>query len=204
MFTRHRYFNNKILEIGKLSHALRSALSPYASDPQAVEFTISETLPDGTTSRQGEKSYTDLETICDISKQSISSRFQGEDNENIWVFMHGSDSFFSIEIICNAASVMNQLFDGMISGLDLDERISPENALDESLKSITSLPKEASSEIGSDSKTEDIEFEKITIAWLIKHVPVRIWLYLLGLVLGALYLGMKLGQLNTIKAYLSL
>lgn len=207
MLNKQKYFNNKVLEIGQLSHTLRRVLSPYAYNPEKVVFIIQDTLPDGTHSSQFDKNYNDLEILCDISKQSIATSFKGKENSQIRFEIHGYGSYFSIEISCENPSLMNNLFDAIISELDIEERISPEEALNKSLNSLTSVTKDLGSELKSSSKTEDIEFDKVTIVWLIEHVPVRIWLYLIslliGLAFGALYLGMKLGQLEIIREYFS-
>jgi hypothetical protein len=39
--------------------------------------------------------------------------------------------------------------------------------------------------------------EKVTISWLVQHVPVSFWIWLFGLLAAAFVLGMKLGPLLT-------
>jgi len=51
------------------------------------------------------------------------------------------------------------------------------------------------------AKTASAEFEKITLQWLIRHMPVKILLILISFVLGSFTLGIKAGQLEMVKQY---
>lgn len=149
MLSKSRYFENKVLEIGQLSRTLKKILSLYADDPEAVDFIIHETLPDGTGSHQFNKSYSDLEIICDTSKQSIETRFKGKEDSYIGFAVHGYDSYFRIDISCEDPTVMNQLYNAIINELNLEVRISPNEKLDLSIDSIVKKTDDIVSEIES-------------------------------------------------------
>ncbi len=98
MLSKSMYFKNKVLALGQLSDLLKKVLNPYANDPEAIKFTIHETLPDGTRSSQFEKNYNNLTILYDTSKQSIETRFMGKEKSYIGFAIRGNDSYFNIEI----------------------------------------------------------------------------------------------------------
>lgn len=68
------------------------------------------------------------------------------------------------------------------------------------------VPDEAMSEVQkSMEKNKHIglpEFEKVTLLWLVHHLPLKLWISALGIITVAFVAGVQIGQLSVVREFL--
>ncbi len=68
------------------------------------------------------------------------------------------------------------------------------------------LPKETDTEVPKPmekgTKLESPEFEKVTLQWLVRHLPLRLWISAMGIVAAVFFAGVQIGQIGLVRELL--
>lgn len=65
-------------------------------------------------------------------------------------------------------------------------------------EAVTEVPKP----MEKDKKLESPEFEKVTLLWLVHHLPVKLWISALGIVAVGFVAGVQIGQISVVREFL--
>lgn len=65
-------------------------------------------------------------------------------------------------------------------------------------KRVAAVPKP----MGKDKKLEAPEFDKVTLPWLVHHLPLRLWISAIGIVAFVFVAGVQVGQISIVREFL--
>jgi len=120
-FSRTRFFEYKTFAAGELANALRTTLSHMLKDPENLDFYLVEKLEDGTSNLRKVR-LSDLESVCDPTKQYLDAHFTGVDEGVYGLGFSGLKlEFIEIRLSCPKHSQLPLNFDRLIKILNLKE-----------------------------------------------------------------------------------
>jgi hypothetical protein len=77
----------------------------------------------------------------------------------------------------------------------LESELRRRTARDEA---VTEVPKP----MDKDKKLDSPEFDKITLPWLVHHLPLRLWISAVGIVVVVFVTGVQVGQISVVREFL--
>jgi hypothetical protein len=113
-------FENQTFEAGLLAKTLVDIFSEFGDQTPPSFFQLSEKLPDGATSTR-HLTWTDLETICDLSTRSVQVMFKDKSGGMIYIVMDGYGSRLDVHISCENAMQLREIYSRLVSSLGLKE-----------------------------------------------------------------------------------
>lgn len=130
------YFVPRKLAPGEIAAALRSAITPFARDPDSVHFALSRDLTSEFHESTDPASWSDVEQLDDLGAEGLLLRawFDGQGNARHHVALGAETDTTRMTVATPSVDMSEQLLSSLASALGLEETESPSDRLQAALE----------------------------------------------------------------------